>query len=124
LGGDSAGTSASDALTQWQTRKEGDEKRGRKQARCSASIGSDGCAGRCVIAFRTKDLGDGRTVREYNVRWKKKGYADEFNSWESISSLDAFDSIKLYLQQQVLRQVPHVTPCSRYVFAWTIYDLH
>jgi hypothetical protein len=79
-----------------------DEKRGRKRA----SIGSDGRSVSCVTDCRTKDLGDGRTVREYNVRWE--GHTDEFNSWELISSLDSFESIKLYLQQQVVRQVPHV----------------
>jgi hypothetical protein len=55
-----------------------------------------------------KDLGDGRKVHEYHVRWE--GYTDDFNSWEPIASLDSSEAIKLYLQRLVVQQVlapPH-----------------
>ena len=83
---------------------DGDEKRGRKRV----STGADGRSVSCITDCRMKDLGDGRKVHEYHVRWE--GYTDDFNSWEPIASLDSSEAIKLYLQRLVVQQVlapPH-----------------
>jgi len=50
---------------------DGDEKRGRKRV----STGADGRSVSCITDCRMKDLGDGRKVHEYHVRWE--GYTDD-----------------------------------------------